>query len=58
ILSTTGGTSDARFMKDLCPVLEFGLLSCYAHHTNERVSVKDLQTLTCIYADIVEMAVC
>lgn len=58
ILSTTGGTSDARFMKDLCPVLEFGLLSCYAHHTDERVSVKDLQTLTCIYADIVEMAVC
>jgi succinyl-diaminopimelate desuccinylase len=51
-LSTTGGTSDARFMKDLCPVLEFGLLSCYAHHADERVAVKDLRTLTAIYADI------
>lgn len=57
VLSTTGGTSDARFMKDLCPVLEFGLLSCYAHHVDERVAIKDLQMLTDIYADIIEMAV-
>lgn len=54
VLSTTGGTSDARFMKDLCPVLEFGLLSCYAHHVDERVSVHDLQTLTDIYTDVVK----
>ncbi|MES2253052.1 MAG: succinyl-diaminopimelate desuccinylase [Pseudomonadota bacterium] len=52
ILSTSGGTSDARFMKDLCPVLEFGLLSCYAHHADERVSVNDLRMLTDIYADL------
>ncbi|MES2607817.1 MAG: succinyl-diaminopimelate desuccinylase [Pseudomonadota bacterium] len=52
-LSTSGGTSDARFMKDLCPVLEFGLLSCYAHHADERVAVKDLRMLADIYADII-----
>ena len=53
VLSTTGGTSDARFMKDLCPVLEFGLLSCHAHHVDERVSVQDLHVLTAVYADII-----
>lgn len=53
VLSTTGGTSDARFMKDLCPVLEFGLLSCYAHHVDERVSLKDLEILTKIYEEII-----
>jgi succinyl-diaminopimelate desuccinylase len=52
-LSTTGGTSDARFMKDLCPVLEFGLLSCYAHHANERAAIADLKRLTDIYTDII-----
>lgn len=53
VLSTTGGTSDARFMKDLCPVLEFGLLSCYAHHIDERVALTDLNKLTTIYTDII-----
>ncbi len=53
VLSTTGGTSDARFMKDLCPVLEFGLLSCYAHHVDERVSIRDLHSLTNIYVDMI-----
>lgn len=53
ILSTTGGTSDARFMKDLCPVLEFGMLSCYAHHVDERVSIRDLHSLTNIYVDMI-----
>ncbi len=52
-LSTTGGTSDARFMKDLCPVFEFGLLSCFAHQTNERVAISDLEQLTEIYAGII-----
>ncbi|MDP3372474.1 MAG: succinyl-diaminopimelate desuccinylase [Candidatus Paracaedibacteraceae bacterium] len=56
IVSTSGGTSDARFMKDLCPVLEFGLLSCYAHHVDERVAVKDLYMLTAIYTDILATA--
>jgi succinyl-diaminopimelate desuccinylase len=56
ILSTTGGTSDARFMKDLCPVLEFGLLSCYAHHVDERVSIQDLNKLTNIYTDMIEIS--
>lgn len=55
IISTSGGTSDARFMKDLCPVLEFGLLSCYAHHVDERAAIKDLYTLSAIYADIMAM---
>ncbi len=56
-LSTTGGTSDARFMKDLCPVFEFGLLSCFAHQTNERVAISDLMQLTEIYAGIIVGAV-
>jgi succinyl-diaminopimelate desuccinylase len=51
-ISTSGGTSDARFMKNLCPVLEFGLLSCYAHHVDERAAEKDLYMLMAIYADI------
>jgi len=44
-------------MKDLCPVLEFGLLSCYAHHADERVSLDDLRMLTDIYTDIVRVMV-
>ena len=56
-LSTTGGTSDARFMKELCPVLEFGLLSCYAHHVDERVSITDLTLLMRIYQEIIQSTV-
>ncbi len=48
-LSTTGGTSDARFIKDYCPVVEFGLVGQTMHMVDERVAVADLETLTQIY---------
>ena len=48
-LSTTGGTSDARFIKDHCPVIELGLLNATIHQVDERVPVADLETLTKIY---------
>ncbi|PSH57397.1 succinyl-diaminopimelate desuccinylase [Phyllobacterium sophorae] len=48
-LSTSGGTSDARFIKDYCPVVEFGLVGKTMHMVDERVAVADLETLTQIY---------
>jgi succinyl-diaminopimelate desuccinylase len=48
-LSTTGGTSDARFIKDYCPVVEFGLVGQTMHMVDERVPVSDLEKLTAIY---------
>ena len=48
-LSTSGGTSDARFIKDYCPVVEFGLVSKTIHMVDERASLTDLETLTDIY---------
>ena len=54
VLSTTGGTSDARFIKDYCPVLEFGLLSQMMHKVDERVAVADLASLTAIYRRIID----
>ena len=48
-LSTTGGTSDARFIKDYCPVVEFGLVGQTMHMVDERVAVSDLEMLTAIY---------
>ena len=51
-LSTTGGTSDARFIKDHCPVVEFGLISQTMHKIDERANVADVEALTDIYADI------
>jgi len=53
-LSTTGGTSDARFIKDYCPVLEFGLVGQTMHQVDECTPVKDLVTLTAIYRRIIE----
>jgi succinyl-diaminopimelate desuccinylase len=53
-LSTSGGTSDARFIKDYCPVVEFGLVGTTMHAVDERVPVKDLQTLTAVYRKILE----
>lgn len=47
--STTGGTSDARFIKDYCPVMEFGTTGRTAHHVDENVSVQTLHQLTDIY---------
>ena len=49
ILSTGGGTSDARFIKDLCSVVECGLLNGTAHKVDENTSVTDLETLARIY---------
>lgn len=51
-LSTTGGTSDARFIKDMCPVVEFGLVGATMHKVDEHVSVADIRSLTDIYHDI------
>jgi succinyl-diaminopimelate desuccinylase len=53
-LSTTGGTSDARFIKDYCPVIEFGLVGQTMHQIDERVPVADLVALTAIYRRILE----
>ena len=53
-LSTTGGTSDARFIKDYCPVLEFGLVGQTMHQVDERTAVADLATLTAVYRRILD----
>lgn len=53
-LSTTGGTSDARFIKDYCPVVEFGLVGQTMHMVDERVAVADLEDLTGIYSLFIE----
>lgn len=50
-LSTDGGTSDARFIKNYCPVVEFGLRSGEAHKINEYTKIIDLQTLYRVYYD-------
>ena len=54
LLSTTGGTSDARFIKDYCPVVEFGLVGQTMHMVDERVDLADLETLTAIYQRFIE----
>jgi succinyl-diaminopimelate desuccinylase len=53
-ISTTGGTSDARFIKDYCPVLEFGLVGQTMHAVDECAPVADLIALTAIYRRIIE----
>ena len=53
-LSTTGGTSDARFIKDYCPVLEFGLVGQTMHAVDECAPVADIVALTAIYRRIIE----
>jgi succinyl-diaminopimelate desuccinylase len=53
-LSTSGGTSDARFISNYCPVVEFGLVGGTMHQVDERTPVADLRTLTEIYAKILE----
>jgi succinyl-diaminopimelate desuccinylase len=52
VLSTTGGTSDARFVKDHCPVVEFGLVGHRMHEVDERVWVRDIHDLKAVYARI------
>lgn len=53
VLSTSGGTSDARFIKDYCPVVEFGLVGRTMHMVDERVAIEDLETLTAIYERVI-----
>jgi succinyl-diaminopimelate desuccinylase len=48
-LSTSGGTSDARFIKDYCPVVEFGLVGQTMHQIDEHVHMADMEALTRIY---------
>jgi succinyl-diaminopimelate desuccinylase len=55
-LSTTGGTSDARFLHALCPVVEFGLINATMHKLDEAVAVDDLHKLTAIYRGILMRA--
>ena len=53
-LSTTGGTSDARFIRKISPCLEFGLVGKTMHKVDEVVALKDLKKLTLIYSNILE----
>jgi len=53
-LSTTGGTSDARFITNYCPVVEFGLVGETMHQVDERVPLADLRALMGIYRKILE----
>jgi succinyl-diaminopimelate desuccinylase len=53
-LSTSGGTSDARFLVKLCPVVEFGLLNATMHKLDEAVAVADLHALADVYAGVLE----
>ncbi len=53
-LSTGGGTSDARFIKDYCPVVEFGLVGKTMHQIDEHTEIADLKKLTDIYRDFLQ----
>jgi succinyl-diaminopimelate desuccinylase len=53
-LSTTGGTSDARFIKNYCPVLELGLVGQTMHQVDERTPVDDLTKLTAVYRTVLD----
>ncbi|MNC86829.1 Succinyl-diaminopimelate desuccinylase [compost metagenome] len=49
-ISTTGGTSDGRFIADICPqVIEFGPTNATIHKVNESIAVADVEPLSCIY---------
>ena len=54
VLSTSGGTSDARFIKDMCPVVEFGLVGHTMHKVDECVATSDLSLLSKVYLAILE----
>ncbi|MET0221850.1 MAG: succinyl-diaminopimelate desuccinylase [Tardiphaga sp.] len=53
-LNTGGGTSDARFIKNYCPVIEFGLVGQTMHQIDERTKVSDLENLTAIYRGVLD----
>ena len=55
-LSTSGGTSDARYLHRLCPIVEFGLLNATMHKLDEAVAIDDLHTLTDIYEAVLKRA--
>lgn len=52
-LSTTGGTSDARFIQAYCPVIEFGTVGDTMHKVNERVAIADIDALAAIYGRVI-----
>ncbi len=54
-LSTTGGTSDARFIRRLCPVVEFGLPGQSMHKVDEQASVADIESLTKLYDSVLKL---
>ena len=54
-LATNGGTSDARFIKDYCPVVDLGLVGATMHAVDERVSIADVEALTRIYERALEL---
>ena len=53
-LSTSGGTSDARFIRKYCPVVEFGIVGKTMHKINEHVEIKDVELLTDIYTELLD----
>ena len=53
-LTTGGGTSDARFIKDICPVVELGLVGDTMHQVDERVPMEDIRTLSGVYLEILK----
>ncbi len=53
-LSTSGGTSDARFIKDHCPVVEFGMINQTAHKSDENALIADIGMLADIYETVLD----
>ena len=53
-LSTTGGTSDARFIRALCPVIELGLVGTTMHMTDERAPVQEIHDLARVYRALID----
>ena len=53
VLSTTGGTSDARFIRELCPVIEFGLVGATMHMVDEQVETADILALSDVYQRVI-----
>jgi len=54
VLSTSGGTSDGRFLKDICSVIEFGLTNTTAHQIDEHIKVDEIHRLSAVYQHIIE----
>lgn len=54
MLSTSGGTSDAEFIKDVCPVIKFGIINKTEHQINECILVNDIHKLTAIYKEFIK----